>query len=115
MNSNAELQKAIEDTLVQIGKDNAKIMSAQLVALVEQIRNGGPSKVTLIWEALDTPMAIKELIYSDAYRAKILNEHHGFYYAILLPTGRTSFPDMFTGYCTSFIIDLPQNKLIVYY
>lgn len=114
MNSQAELQEAIEETLNQIGRENARVMAAQIVGLVEQIRNGGPSRVTLIWDEPDTPQAIKELIYSDPQRAEILKEHHGYYSAILLPIGRTHCPDFFSG-SQSLEIRLPQNKLIVYY
>lgn len=117
MNSNADLQKAIEDTLTQIGRENARVMAAQLVSLVEQIRNGGPSKVTLVWEEPDTPKEIHKLIYADKERHDILMENHGYYYAVLLPMNRTEFPAFFEGDGGKSVmrIDLPQNKLIVYY
>lgn len=117
MDSNADLQKAIEDTLTQIGRENAKVMAAQLVSLVEQIRNGGTSKVTLMWDQIDVPPAIKELIYADRERAEILKTNHGFYFAILLPTGRTEFPSglVNTAYEKHLTVSLPQNKLLVYY
>jgi len=107
MDQTKELQEILVEAIDQLNKDAAKQLAVQLAATVEQLRNGDPSKVYLLWEVKDIPQTIKDFI--QIHEPNLTYSH-----AVLLPVGKTTLPFAFWEQHT-VELQLPQNKLILVY
>jgi hypothetical protein len=101
-----QLQQTLEESLLEMNKDAMKKLAAQIAATVSELQNGDPSKVMLMWEAGNEPEAIKQFI------AEHWKDHYT--YSVLLPLGRAK-TDLELARLAMVELDLPQNKLLLYY
>ena len=94
--------EALENAIAEIGRENGKVLAAQIKALVDQTKSGDTEHTILVWEYDDTPYAIKNLVdaaypqksdriiyvvlYPIGYRGEWLNLHDR--------NGKTVFPHL---------------------
>lgn len=67
INNQEEFTKRIEEAIANIGKEHAKILAAQICALVQEIRQGNLERTYLVWEAVNVPVHLKEFISSKCF------------------------------------------------
>jgi len=101
-----ELQVSLEESLNELNRVATKALVAQIIIIIEQCRNGGPSNVVLMWSEKHTPVNLKEFIYSKRPKP--------FTYAVILPTGYIDFPIELDG-LSKVKLHLPQNTLLIYF
>ena len=74
--------EALENAIAEIGRENGKILAAQIKTLIEMTKTGASEKTILVWEYHDTPYAIKTLV-DDTYPQKSDQVN----YVVLYPIG----------------------------
>jgi len=65
-----EFTRRIEQAIENIGKEHAKILAAQICSLVQEIRQGNLERTYLLWEAVNAPVHIKELVSRKCFFAE---------------------------------------------
>jgi hypothetical protein len=100
------LQETLEESLMEMNKEAMKALAAQIAATVTQLQNGEPSKVILMWRAGEEPDAIAQFICD--------NRRDNYVFSVLMPTGRVNLDLVITD-MEVVSLDLPQNKLLLYY
>lgn len=78
-----DFTRRVEEAIVNIGKEHAKILAAQITALVQEVRQGNSAQAYLLWKSEDAPKGIKELVADHAnypvwvlYVPQELRNHH---------------------------------------
>jgi hypothetical protein len=54
--------KALEDAITEIGRQNGKVLAAQIKTLIDMTKTGASEQTILVWEYHDTPYALKTLV-----------------------------------------------------
>lgn len=62
ISSSDEFGKQLEAAINEIGRENAKVLTAQVKAIVEQIRSGSTEKTILVWTYDNCPEALRVMV-----------------------------------------------------
>ena len=100
----------LESAIAEIGRENAKVLSAQIKSLVEHIKSGDTEKTILLWAYDDAPDSIRRLV-DETYPERAIwivlypIGYHGDD-LILFHGGNRVFPHL---------VKIPLQKLVAYF
>lgn len=72
--------EALEDAIAEIGRENGKILAAQIKSLIEMTKTGATESTIMVWKYEDTPYALKTLVDNE-YQV----QNDGIIYVALYP------------------------------
>lgn len=105
--------EALEKAIAEIGRENGKVLAAQIKTLIEQTKTGATEKTIMIWEYEDTPYAVKTIVDST-YQV----QNDGIIYVVLYPIGYRGKPlELYHKQCRIYEheVKLPLQKLVAYF
>jgi hypothetical protein len=115
ISSSDEFSQQLEAAINEIGRENARVLAAQIKALVEQIRAGSTEKTIVVWTYEDCPENIRQLVDSPDSRFTADQVE----YVVLYPRNyRGEFLELSKDFglhtLTPIPVKLPLQTLLVY-